>query len=141
MVDVIDRVYTNVKLYVTNLYPEVNFQNTVTASNPKLPAVSVRQIDGREVALDLSTGVPGEDYAIDSSVEIQVYSSKSSTEAKNIIKAACDAMRGMSYTRTYGAAEILLPHETNQFRWVARFQRIIGGIDEIPRFTIPTGGN
>lgn len=134
MVDVINRVYTNVKTYVQRLYPEVNFQNTVTATSPSLPAVSVTQLDGREVALDLSPGDPSEDYAIDSNVEIQVESNKSNNEARKIISAACDAMRGMSYSRQFGPTEIPLPNRPNEYRWVARFQRIIGGIDEIPRF-------
>lgn len=141
MVDVSNRVFTNVKTYVQSLYPEVHFQNAVTASAPTLPAVSVKQLDSREVALDLSLGVIGEDYAIDSNVEIQAYSAKSTSEAKKIITAACDAMRGMSYQRTYGPGEVPLPNEVNQFRWVARFQRIVGSIDEIPKYQIQSGGN
>jgi len=139
MVDVSNRVFTNVMIYVQEQYPSVEFNNTLTASPQSLPAVSVRQIDSPEVALDLSLGDPDEDYAVESNVEIQAYSAKSTEEARNIIKAACDAMRGMSYQRTFGATEISLPNDPNQFRWIARFRRIIGGVDEIPKYT--TGGN
>lgn len=141
MVDVQNRVFSNVKFYVQNLYPEVYFSDAVTASAPDLPAVSVKQIDSREVALDLSLGDPNEDYAVDSNFEIQTYSNVSTSEARKIIKAACDAMRGMSYSRTYGPAEIEMPNKPNEYRWVARFQRIIGGIDEIPKYTTTNGGN
>lgn len=136
MVDVINRVLTNVKIYVQSKYPKVYFQNADTASTPTLPAVSVKQIDGRETALDLSLGDTDEDYAIESTIEVQAYSNKSTSEARKIITAACDAMRGMSYRRTFGPAEIELPNEPNQYRWIARFERIIGSVDEIPRYEV-----
>ena len=141
MVDVGNRVFTNVMLYVQNFYPDADFNNSVAAIPQHLPAVSVRQMDSREVALDLSLGDTDEDYAIDSNIEIQVYSAKSTDEARNIIKAACDAMRGMTYSRNFGPTEIPLPNDPNQYRWVARFHRIIGGVEEIPKYIIPTGGN
>lgn len=134
MVDPTNRVYSNVKKYVRERYPEVHFQDSVTASTPTLPAVSVNLIDSRETALDLSLGDPEEDYAVDVSFEIQCYSNKSNTEARKIINAACDAMRGMTFARTFGAMKIDLPNDPNTFRYVARFQRIVSSVDEIPQY-------
>lgn len=134
MVDPTNRVYSNVKKYVKERYPEVHFQDSVTASTPRLPAVSVNLIDSRETALDLSLGDPEEDYAVDVSFEIQCYSNKSNTEARKIINAACDAMRGMTFARTFGAMKIDLPNDPNTFRYVARFQRIVCSVDEIPTY-------
>lgn len=139
MLDVSNRVFSNVMIYVRERYPDVEFNNTVSAIPESLPAVSVITLDDREMAVDLSSGDPNEDYTIDSNVEIQVYSAKSTDEARKIIKAACDAMRGMSYTRNFGPTEIPLGHDANQYRCVARFQRIVSDLDEIPKFT--TGGN
>lgn len=140
MLDVSNRVFSNVMIYVQERYPDVEFNNTVSAIPESLPAVSVRTLDDREMAIDLSQGDPSEDYTIDSNVEIQVYSAKSTEEARKIIKAACDAMRGMSYTRNFGPTEIPLGYDANQYRCVARFQRIVSGLDEIPKFNT-TGGN
>lgn len=139
MLDVGNRVFSNVMIYVHERYPDVEFNNTVSAIPESLPAVSVRTLDDREMAIDLSSGDSDEDYTIDSNVEIQVYSAKSTDEARKIIKAACDAMRGMAYRRTFGPTEIPLGYDANQYRCVARFQRIVSGLDEIPKFTI--GGN
>lgn len=139
MLDVSNRVFSNVMTYVHERYPDVEFNNTVSAIPESLPAVSVRTLDDREMAIDLSSGDSDEDYTIDSNVEIQVYSAKSTDEARKIIKAACDAMRGMAYRRTFGPTEIPLGYDANQYRCVARFQRIVSGLDEIPKFTI--GGN
>lgn len=134
MVDPTNRVYSNVKKYVKERYPEVHFQDSVTASTPTLPAVSVNLIDSRETALDLSLGDPEEDYAVDVAFEIQCYSNKSNSEARKIINAACDAMRGMTFARTFGAMKIDLPNDPNTFRYVARFQRIVSSVDEIPQY-------
>ena len=140
MLDVSNRVFSNVMAYVLERYPNVEFNNTVAAMPQSLPAVSVRTLDDREMAIDLSPGDPDEDYTIDSNVEIQVYSAKSTDEARKIIRIACDAMRGMSYTRAYGPTEIPLGYDANQYRCVARFQRLVSSLDEIPKF-ITTGGN
>lgn len=138
MVDPTNRVFSNVKAYVQEQYPEVYFQDTVTATTPTLPAVSVNLIDSRETALDLSLGDPSEDYAVNVTFEIQCYSNKSNSEARKIINAACDAMRGMTFARTFGATKVDLPNDPNTFRYIARFQRIVGSLDELPKYN---GGN
>lgn len=134
MTDPSNRVFTNVKYYVTQTFPNVNAQNSRTASPPSLPAMAVLTIDSPETALDLDFGTTEDEVAITSNVEIHVYSNKSVTESKNIIKAACKAMRGMSYRRTFGPSEVIDNLNPNLYRMVARFQRIVSNLDDIPRF-------
>lgn len=135
MIDVSNRVFTNVRTYVLNTYPGVNFQNTRNFSDVSVPAVSVIQINNVEVTNDLGVWSDDDDQSVRSGIEIQAYSAVSSTEAKNIINECCKAMRQMSYTRTYGAAEITDNSSPNLYRWVARFERIVSNLTEIPRFT------
>lgn len=138
MIDVSNRVFSNVRYYVKQRYPKVNFQNATSVTPPDVPACSVIQIDNSEVALDLGGGDPDEDFSVDSNIEIQVYSNVSDSEAKNIMTAACNAMRGMAYARTYGITFIRDRNVPNAYRCVARFRRIVSSLDEIPKFT---GGN
>lgn len=135
MIDVSNRVFSNVKWYVQKQYPNAYFQNSATATPPEFPAVSVKQINGREVALDLGSGNFDDDYSVESSVEIQVYSNKNISESRKILMAACDAMRAMSYTRDYGIADIPNHQLPNLYRCVARFSRIVSEMDEVPKFT------
>ena len=133
MIDVANRVYSNVEIYVHRTYPAVHCQNSATATSVTLPALYVKQLDMSETAIDLDPGDFEKDFAVDSNVEIQVYSNKSITEARNIINEACTAMRGMGYTRRYGAAEIQDGKVPNLYRMVARFRRIVGSLDELPK--------
>ena len=135
MVDVSNRVFTNVETYVHQTFPSVDCQNVELLISPKFPAMSVRQIDMPEVALDLDPGSLDQEFAVNSNVEIQVFSINSITEARSIISLACDAMRGMGYTRRYGATEIRDTSRPNLFRMVARFSRIVSSLDEIPKFS------
>lgn len=135
MIDVSNRVYTNVKTYVQRLYPSTHFQNSQTATIPKFPAAYVKSIDNSEVCVELGEYELGDELAVESVMEIQVYSAIGIDEARNIINAACDAMRGMSYTRTYGAYEIYDAGHPNLYRMVARFSRIVHGLSDIERFT------
>ena len=134
MIDVSNRVYTNVKTYVQRLYPATHFQNSQTATIPSFPSVSVKSINNAEVGVELGEYELGDELAVESAMEIQVYSAVGIDEARNIINAACDAMRGMSYTRTYGAYEIADAGHPNLYRMVARFSRIVHGLSDIDRF-------
>lgn len=134
MIDVSNRVFSNVKSYVQTIYPSVHFQNTRDFSSASLPAVAVIQIDSSEVGNDLNAWNFDDNPMIRSGIEVQVYSNRSSTEAKDITGECCKAMRKMNYARTYGAAEITDNSSPNLYRWVARFERIVSDITEIPKF-------
>lgn len=134
MVDVNNRVFTNVKTHVQSEYSNASFQNSRTFTSAKFPSVCVIQIDNTEVALDLGAGSVTDDPAVRSVIEVQVISNKSITEAKEIMASACNAMRGMSYTREYGVADITDYGSVNSYRVVARFSRIVHALTDIPRF-------
>lgn len=132
--DVSNRVFTNVRKHVLDLYPDVNCQNTQTSSPVGLPAMAFRQIDNREVGLDLCGGSFGDIVSVECNCEIQTFANDDIFTAKAIMEAACDAMRAMSFERTYGATVIETRDNTGVWRIVARFRRIVSGIDDIPRF-------
>ena len=97
---------------------------------PDFPAISVVQLDNPIAESDFNDF----ENAVNSSIEIQVYSNKSLNEAREIINLACDSMNIMGYRRTYGPTEIKNVEDVNIKRMVARFSRLIGDGDEIERF-------
>lgn len=133
MIDVSNRVFTNVRSYVLQNHPNVNCQNTQTASPVQLPALAFRQIDNREVGLELAPGSFDDDVSVECNCEIQVFANSDFSEARSIMNDACDAMRAMSFARTYGAAVIESRDNTGVWRIVARFARIISSLDDVPR--------
>ena len=138
MIDPINRVFTNVKAYVLSQYPNVTVKNSRTATPSEVPAMCVIQIDMPEIGIGLDEGSFNDDVAITSTVEIQTYSNKSISEAKNLIVAGCKAMRAMSFERIYGISDLPDSSSPNVYRFVARFRRIIHSLDDVPRFVIPT---
>jgi len=137
MIDPSNRVFTNVMLYVQHAYDgtlNIHFQNSNTVTPEKLPSVSVVQQDCYEADVDLSPGDPDVDYSVRSTVQIDTYSSKSPTEAKEIMDAACKAMRGMAYSRINGPYDLTAKTRPNYYRYVARFARVVSTLDEIPRY-------
>ena len=96
MINVENRVLTNVKTYISDVCQTV--QNDSAKSPASFPAVSVDQIDNPDTAVDLENA----ENAVVSMIEIQSFSNKNITEAKTIINKACDGMRIMGYVRQYG---------------------------------------
>lgn len=128
MIDVSNRVFTNIKKYVSNKC--TNVQSSSQKKTPEFPAMSVVQIDNTDAAIDLENT----ENAVDSSIEIQAFSNISITEAKEIISLACDAMRIMGYVRTYGPRGVDNVEDKNLHRMVARFHRIVHSVDAIEKF-------
>ena len=138
MIDPVNRVFSNVKQYVLTQYPGTTVKNSRTATPSEVPAMCILHIDMPEIGNDLSEGSYDDDVAITSTVEIQTYSNKSMTEAKNLIVAGCKAMRAMSYVRYYGISDLPDQSSPNVYRYVARFRRIIHSLDDIPKFSSTT---
>ena len=128
MINVENRVLTNVKTYISDVCQTV--QNDSAKSPASFPAVSVEQIDNPDTAVDLENA----ENAVVSMIEIQSFSNKNITEAKTIINKACDGMRIMGYVRQYGPKRVQNAAETNIYRMVARFRRIVSSVDEIEKF-------
>ena len=128
MIDVSNRVLSNVKTYISDSCKNVS--NYSSKSPPSFPAVSVVQIDNLDACMDLENS----ENAVKSVIEIQCYSNKNITESRNIINQCCDAMRKMGYARAYGPKHIENASDTNIYRMVARFNRLVSSVDEIEKF-------
>ena len=128
MIDVSNRVLSNIKTYVSDICS--NVQSSTSKTPPGFPAIRVIQIDNPDVALDLENS----ENAVESVIEIQSYSNKSLNEAKTLINKACDGMRIMGYARRTGPMEVRNASDTNINRMVARFARIVSSVDEIKKF-------
>lgn len=128
MIDVSNRVFSNIKKYVSDICSEVVIDSS--KSPAKFPCMSVVQIDSPDYAMDLENT----ENAVQSVVEIQGFSNKNITEAKTLINKACDGMRLMGYVRNYGPMKISNAADTNIYRMVARFRRIVSSVDEIEKF-------
>lgn len=128
MISAENRVLSNIKSYVKDTCKNVS--NYSSKSPPSFPAVSVVQIDNRGMCDDLENN----ENAVESVIEIQCYSNKNITESKNIINKCCDAMRMMGYTRIYGPYPITNVVDTNIYRMVARFKRLVASVDDVAKF-------
>lgn len=128
MIDNWNRVLTNIKTAESGVCP--NITSTNRDSPPGFPALLVDQIDNPDVAEDLENS----ENAVESNIEIQSYSNKSLTESRKIINIACDAMRQMGYRRRMGPKQVANAGNSKIYRMVARFTRVIGSGEEIPKF-------
>lgn len=128
MIDVSNRVLSNVKTYISDSCKNVS--NYSSKSPPSFPAVSVVQIDNLDACMDLENS----ENAVKSVIEIQCYSNKNITESRNIINQCCDAMRQMCYIRSYGPKPVDNASDTNIYRTVARFNRLASSVNEIEKF-------
>lgn len=128
MIDVWNRVLSNIKSAETGTCNNVTSTNS--DSPPLFPCIMVDQIDNPDVAEDLENS----ENAVESTIEIQSYSNKSLTESRKIINIACDAMRQMGYRRRMGPKQVANAGNSKIYRMVARFTRVIGSGEEIPKF-------
>ena len=128
MIDVWNRVMTNLVTAGGDTIKKVT--NTTSYMPAQFPAIAVEQIDNADAARDLENSENG----VNSIIQIQSFSNKSMTESRKVIEIACDAMRDMGYTRTFGAEPILNMSDTKIYRLSARFRRFVGSIDDIPKF-------
>lgn len=128
MLDNWNRVLTNISIAESGICP--NITSTNSDSPPGFPALMVDQIDNSDTAEDLENS----ENAVESVIELQAYSNKNLTEARKIINIACDAMRKMGYRRRMGPKQVANAANSNIFRMVARFSRVIGAGEEIEKF-------
>ena len=106
-------------------YPDginvTNKNQNMTAAD--LPCVYVQELSMMELARELE---PGEYSAVQSDLQIEVYSNMSQTEAKQIANAVTDIMSDYGY----GAMSLPYPMNGNGiYRTVSRFRRTVGSDD------------
>lgn len=127
-------VFTKMKLYTNDIlteryqskYSGLNFTaNTISKGEPKFPTVLFRKLQGQESGSDLD----GEDVnAVISSIQIDVTTITSQTDAQNIADAVMEAMKKMRY-RIVG--DMFSDNDATKYRIVMRFNRLIGHDDII----------
>ena len=124
MFDPFNRVFTIVK---RKIFPQCRNAGTTTDDGPPaFPYAGFRQIDNSSAADDLENN----ENAVNSAIEITVYSNRNLTEAKNIAALAADAMRSLGYRRT-GPFTPGNVADTNIHRVIYRYSSIIGIGEEI----------
>ena len=128
MLDVWNRVLTNVKIAISDVC--TNVSNTETDDPAAFPAVFVTQMENR----DAETDMENTEFGVISEIRIQCFSRKNLAESRSIMATACDAMRTMGYRRTLGPREILNVSDRNVKRTEARFRRFVGDLSDIPKF-------
>ena len=106
MIDVWNRVMTNIVTAGGSSIAKVT--NTTSNTPAQFPTVSVEQIDNSDAARDLENSENG----VNSTIQIQAFSNKSLTEARNVMDIVCDAMRQMGYARTFGPEPLLNMSDT-----------------------------
>lgn len=135
MIDVWNRVMANIVIAGGNTIKKVT--NTTSYMPAEFPAIAVEQIDNADAARDLENSENG----VNSIIQLQSFSNKSLTEARNVINIACDAMRTMGYVRMFGPEPVLNMSDTKIFRTSARFRRFVGSVDAIPKFESTQSNN
>jgi hypothetical protein len=118
MLDVQNRVLTRLKQNSTDICTKYTTDTSETPS--EFPCVYFNQIGSRETATDMENN----ENAIESTIEIKVYSNKTQYEARRVAARQADILRELGYQRFYGPEPI--PNaSTGIHRVVARFRRII----------------
>lgn len=128
MIDIWNRVTTN--LQIAEKGTCLHVVSTNSDNPPGFPCLMVNQIDNPDAAEDLENS----ENAAEPVIELQAYSNKSLTEARNVISAACDAMRQMGFRRRMGPQRVQNAAAANVFRMAARFERLVGSGEEIEKF-------
>lgn len=128
MIRVLNRVITNLKIHTKC----ENIQSEPNRKSPKFPTIGVQEKDGSERFLDLENTENG----INSMIQIDTYSQLSLQEAIELMDLCCEAMRMMGYIRVVGPMQINNEIDKSIHRQVARFNRLVGSLEEIPRFNI-----
>lgn len=119
MYDPFNRVFTRVKAAIKE---ECSNAGTSTDGSPStFPYAGFKQLDNATAEDDMENN----ENAVNSVIEITVYSNKNITEAKKIAALAADAMREMGYRRT-GPFEPKNAADTNIHRVIYRYNRVIG---------------
>lgn len=138
--EVFDKVYTIVKQAMKDL----EITNKKGVSVPKwstlkyarslheleatsLPCLLMQQIGSNQIGDDLMRNVQN---GVDSTFQVVVTSSVSYDEAYNIINDAGDIFIQLGYSLIYGITE-LNTESPSLWRFVARFNRVVGGQDTL----------
>lgn len=117
--DPFNKVFSIIKNTISAKCPNAGI--SIDGSPPTFPYAGFKQLDNATTVDDLENN----ENAVNSAIEITVYSNKNLTEAKVIAALAADAMRELGYRRT-GPFDPPNAADTNVYRVIYRYSRIIG---------------
>lgn len=107
-----------------NKYPHMSFTNEKNTEVPSFPNVYVHELEPSEVG---NTIPNNQIHAIRSTIQIEVFTNVSRTEARIVANACITAMKALRYSLVVGPT----PDETNNLhRCIIRMRRVIGAGDE-----------
>ena len=105
-----------------NKYPNMSFTNEISDKTPSFPNVYVMELQPSEVGNDLSNN---QIHALRDTIQIEVSTNVSKSEAKNVRNACISAMKAMRFSLvvdTYAKID-------NLHRYVIRMRRIVASGD------------
>lgn len=123
MIDKSNIVFTRCADYLEEKYQGIFVSSEKLIAPSEFPAVGIVQLGSPSISELLNDT---QAYCI-STFEVEVYSTKSASEAKSIIADTIDLLSKMGYRLTYGAEN--LTQQTDIHRFIARLERIIGSGD------------
>ena len=106
-----------------NAYPTISFTNEVSDKNPRFPNVYVHELEPAEIGESIPNNTI---HAIRSTIQIEVTTNTSKSDARNVINACVYAMKALNYSAT--ALPVYLK-DNNVHRFIIRARRSIANGD------------
>lgn len=106
-----------------NRYPNMSFTNEVSDNTPSFPNVYVHELESYELGNDLANQ---EIHALRDTIQIEVSTNTSKSDARIVINACINAMKALSYSLVSGAVYMKI---NNVHRYVIRVRRVIASGD------------
>lgn len=107
-----------------NKYPHMSFTNEISEKQPSFPNVYIHELEPSEVG---NTIPNNQIHAIRSTIQIEVSTNVSKTEAHIVANACINAMKALRYSLVMGPTEAKV---NNIHRYIIRMRRVIGAGDE-----------
>lgn len=130
MIDRSNEIFTKVKTSVSSLCP--NSTQTIGNSISKFPTTAIINMDSPEDPKSLTLN-DFKERAIACNIEIRTFTTGTSKlqQGKKIQYLACDKLKTMGFSRTYGITEIENVADTDVCVLISRHSRLVGADDEL----------
>lgn len=118
---------TKARAELSKDYPNITFTSTDLPKDAsiKYPTIYIHDLSGSEEATDLENS---EINAINKSIQIDVVTDKSQYDARKVMSALADILKGMQFT-IYAMPEF--QNDTTTYRAIMRASRRIGKFDSL----------
>lgn len=106
-----------------NRYPNMSFTNEVSDKQPSFPNVYIHELEPSEVG----NSIPNQTiHAMRDTIQIEVSTNVSKTDARTVINACINAMKTLRYSLVTGPTYMKI---NNVHRYVIRVRRVIANGD------------